>query len=85
MRRLHVGEISMDFTPIHFLDQPIEPIFDTPLILQKTPPCPDGFIWQGRTYRVTGKLSEWTDFSRRGRMARNMRPALASLAAELAR
>jgi len=48
----------------------------------KTPPCPDGFTWEGQAYRVTGKLSAWTDFTRRGRMARNMRPAHAAVAAE---
>jgi hypothetical protein len=48
----------------------------------KAPPCPDGFIWEGQAYRVTGKLSEWTDFTRRGRMARNMRPTHAAVAAE---
>ena len=49
---------------------------------QKTPPCPEGFTWEGQTYHVTGKISEWTDFTRRGRMARNMRPAHAAIAAE---
>ncbi len=51
-------------------------------VRQKTPPCPDGFAWDGKDYRVTEKLSEWTDFTRRGRMARNMRPAHAAVAAE---
>jgi hypothetical protein len=31
---------------------------------------------------VVEKLSEWHDFTRRGRMARNMRPAHAAAAAE---
>ena len=71
----------MEFTPIHFLDQPIDTRFDFPLIRLKTPPCPDGFTWNGKEYRVTEKLSEWTDFTRRGRMARNMQPQHAALAA----
>lgn len=70
-----------DFTPIHFYDDPIEVLFDSPPARQKSPPCPNGFIWQGRTFRVIASLSEWTDFSRRGRYARNMRPAHASVAA----
>jgi hypothetical protein len=72
----------MDFTPLHFIDQPVEVSFDATPARQKTPPCPDGFTWDGKDYRITGKLSEWTDFTRRGRMARNMRPAHAAVAAE---
>ena len=72
----------MDFTPIHFIDQSVEVCFDAAPARQKTPPCPDGFNWDGKDYRVTEKLSEWADFTRRGRMARNMRPAHAAVAAE---
>ncbi len=70
----------MDFTPLHFLDQPIEPIFDTPPALEKSPACPNGFVWEGKTYRVTEMLSAWTDFKRRGKMARNMQPEHAAVA-----
>jgi hypothetical protein len=73
---------GLNFTPLHFIDQPIEVQFDVPPARQKTPPCPDSFIWESKNYRITGKLSEWTDFTRRGRMARNMRPAHASAAVE---
>jgi Domain of unknown function (DUF6504) len=72
----------MEFTPLHFIDQPIEAFFKTSPARQKTPPCPDGFVWEGKDYRVTEKLSEWKDFYRHGRMARNMRPAHAALTAE---
>lgn len=74
--------MSVDFAPIHFFDNPIEVTFNTPPIRQKTPPCPDGFTWEGRAYRVAEKIAEWVDFSRKGRMARNMRPAHAKAAAE---
>jgi hypothetical protein len=70
-----------EFSPIHFYDQSIDVIFDVPPPLEKSPPCPDGFIWDGINYRVTALLSEWNDFKRRGRMARNMRPAHAAVAA----
>jgi hypothetical protein len=70
-----------DLAPIHFFDQLIEPIFDTPPAREKTPDCPNGFIWEGKTFRVTEMLSQWSDFTRRGRMARNMRPAHAAAAA----
>jgi len=45
-----------------------------PPLLEKKPGCPDGFTWQGETYRVAALLSEWHDYARRGRMANNMRP-----------
>ena len=69
-----------DFIPIHFIDAPIEATFDSPPALEKTPPCPDGFSWEGRGYRVTEMLAQWTDFTRRGRMARNMQPQHAAVA-----
>ncbi len=70
-----------NYRPIHFLDDPIQPIFDSPQALEKTPDCPDGFIWNEKTFRVTDMLSSWSDFARRGKMARNMRPAHAAAAA----
>ncbi|MEW6028026.1 MAG: DUF6504 family protein [Chloroflexota bacterium] len=70
-----------DLTPLHFFDQLIEPIFDAPPAREKTPDCPNGFIWESKAYRVTEMLSQWSDFTRRGRMAHNMRPAHAAVAA----
>ncbi len=64
----------MEFTPLHFYDRLIKPIFGTPPALEKTPDCPNGFIWDDKTYRVTEMLSSWNDFTRRGKMARNMQP-----------
>ena len=66
---------------LHFLDEPIEVSWNSPPALEKSPPCPDGFIWGERSYRIVEKLSEWTDFTRRGRTARNMRPSHAEVAA----
>ncbi len=70
-----------DLKKFHFFDQPIEPIFEVPPAREKTPGCPDGFQWEGKTYRVLEKLSEWNDFARRGRSARNLRPSHALVAA----
>jgi len=70
----------MEETPIRFIDQEIVPIFDEPPAYEKTPPCPDGFTWEGRDYRVVEKLAEWADFSRRGKSAHNMRPSHAVVA-----
>ncbi len=70
----------MTFDPVHFLDESISVHFETPPVREKLPPCPDGFTWQEREYRIVEKLSEWSDFTRRGKMARNMRPAHAAVA-----
>jgi len=70
----------MELIPIHFYDQPIKPIFDTPPKLEKSPDCPNGFTWEDKTFRVIEMLSAWTDFRRRGRMAQNMRPEHAEVA-----
>lgn len=71
-----------DLPSTHFLDQPIQVIFTAPPPREKLPPCPDGFVWEDRTYRVLESLSEWADFTRRGRFARNMQPAHAAVAAQ---
>jgi len=69
-----------ELTPIHFFDERIEVLFNTPPTLEKAPHCPNGFIWNGQTYAITASLSEWTDFTRRGKMAKNMRPEHAEVA-----
>lgn len=71
----------MELSPLRFLDQPIQALFDAPPAREKTPDCPNGFNWEGRTYRVLELLSSWNDFTRRGRAARNMRPSHAEAAA----
>lgn len=69
-----------ELIPIHFYDDPIEVLFDSPPAREKTPGCPNGIIWAGKTYRILEALSEWSDFTRRGKFARNMRPAHAAVA-----
>jgi len=61
--------------PLRFIGEPITVLFDEPPVWKKRPGCPDGFVWRGETYRVVELLSEWCDFRRRGKMARNMRPS----------
>lgn len=83
---LHRHHASQDdpmneFIPVHFFDEPIEVIFSQPPVREKAPHCPDGFTWNGKIYHVQEALSEWTDFTRRGKMGRNMRPAHAATAA----
>lgn len=69
-----------DLTPIHFFDEHIEVIFNVPPTLEKSPTCPNGFIWNEKTYHIIESLSEWSDFTRRGKMSKNMRPAHAEVA-----
>jgi len=65
----------VDQPEFHFIDEPIQVIFSQPPALEKSPECPQSFQWQGRLYRIEKLLEEWRDYRRRGRMARNMRPA----------
>ena len=58
-----------------FIDEEISVSFKSPPMHAKTPGCPDAFDWQGERFVVDELLSEWKDFSRRGRLASNMRPA----------
>jgi hypothetical protein len=72
--------LADNYQSIHFLDRPIEAIFDTLPAREKSPDCPNGFVWENKTYHITEMLSSWSDFTRRGKMARNMRPAHAAVA-----
>lgn len=75
------NEIEMtELIPIHFYDDPIEVVHDKPPVYEKSPPCPNGFEWDGKTHRIVELLSQWSDFTRRGKYARNMRPAHAAVA-----
>jgi hypothetical protein len=67
--------------PLRFIGEDVEVGFRTPPVLQKRPGCPDHFVWRGETWPVAEKLSEWHEYERRGRMARNMQPGHARLAA----
>jgi hypothetical protein len=71
----------MEYKALHFFDDPISVEFDLPPIREKSPTCPDRFTWNGERYQIGEKLAEWSDFTRRGKMARNMRPAHATVAA----
>ena len=60
---------------IQFIDEPIQVEFKTKPILQKSPPCPHSFLWNEDEFTISKLVSSWQDFSRRGRMARNMSTA----------
>jgi hypothetical protein len=70
----------MALHPIRFLGESIQALFDFEPLLEKKQGCPNGFIWQGETFLVVEMVQEWHDYSRRGRMARNMQPQHAEVA-----
>lgn len=57
-----------------FIGAPISVEFDRAPLFSKRPHCPDRFVWQDETFKVTAVLQEWRDYERRGHMSRNMRP-----------
>lgn len=63
-----------------FIGEEIEVGFDRPPMLEKKPGCPHRFIWEEQVFEIREMLKEWHDYRRRGRMARNMAPAHASIA-----
>ena len=67
--------------PIAFIGEAIEPGFEQAPFTEKRPTCPDYFVWRGEQYRVAALVSEWRDYTRRGRFARNMQPQHAAVAA----
>ena len=64
----------MDYKPIRFIGEAVEVLFDRPPALEKKPGPPDRFTWQDESFVVDAILSEWHDYGRKGRMARNMQP-----------
>jgi hypothetical protein len=58
-----------------FIDEEIKVFFNHPPLHAKLPPCPDAFEWMGEEFMVESLLSEWKDFERKGRLARNMSDA----------
>jgi hypothetical protein len=70
----------MEYIPLRSIGDSIEVQFDQEPLIEKKPGCPDGFIWQDQFYQVDAVLREWQDFSRRGRMAHNMRDEHAAAA-----
>lgn len=60
---------------VRFISEPIRVSFEQLPDLEKKPTAPAGFTWRGAEYTITSVLSEWVNYSRRGRMANNMQPA----------
>jgi hypothetical protein len=64
-----------NFADSHFIDELIEVVYINKPLLEKKPTCPNAFNWSGKEFSITELVSEWVDYTRRGRMARNMSEA----------
>jgi len=65
--------MAEDFVPMRFIGDEISVHHQIVPALRKKPTCPDGFQWGEESFTVAAMLSSWFDYTRRGRMARNMR------------
>ena len=70
----------MDSKNYSFIDEPISVLYKEKQLNVKNPKCPQSFEWRAQIYSISHLISSWQDFSRRGRMALNMRPAHAARA-----
>lgn len=64
-----------------FIDTAITVRYNVPPLLEKKPRCPDAFEWDGNVFIIREMVMEWVDYTRRGRMARNMSEAHSKAAA----
>lgn len=70
----------MPIKPIRFISEPIEVHYTEEPLFSKTPHCPVGFTWHEHNYQILEVISEWHNFNRKGRMAKNMRQSHAAVA-----
>ena len=72
--------LMTDENSLDFVLEPITVTFDDQPVLSKSPNCPSTFTWRDENYRIIEMLATWSDYRRRGRFARNMRPEHAATA-----
>jgi hypothetical protein len=72
----------VDERAIRFIGERVEPLLAQGAHFEKRPACPAGFVWRGRRHSIAECLSEWKDYGRRGKMAKNMRPTHLAAAAK---
>jgi len=70
----------MELKPIHFIEESIQVSFIEPPLLEKKPICPSSFTFRDEVHQIIELISEWRDYQRKGRMARNMQPQHSSVA-----
>ena len=64
-----------EWAPGRFIDDEITVAFDRKPLRSKIPGAPASFTWKDTLFRVVAVLGTWSEFERKGRMARNMAPA----------
>jgi len=70
----------MDAHPLQFIEELVAVTFDAAPLLEKKTGVPSAFTWRGEQFKIVRLLAEWHDYTRRGRMARNMQPQHAAAA-----
>lgn len=65
-----------------FISEEVTVHYASPPAQLKQPHCPDRFTWREDLFTITACLAEWSDFTRRGRMSRNMQPQHAQVASQ---
>jgi hypothetical protein len=63
-----------EWSPLRFISEKIDVEHERSPHLTKKPTAPDSILWKGQNFKVEGVISSWFDYSRKGRMALNMRP-----------
>ena len=63
-----------DWSPLHFYGDEIDVEYETAPFLSKKPTAPDHILWKEQRFTIEEVISSWFDYSRKGRMALNMRP-----------
>jgi hypothetical protein len=63
-----------DWSPLRFICERVDVEHETTPLLSKKPTAPNNILWKGQNYEVEEVISSWFDYSRKGRMALNMRP-----------
>jgi hypothetical protein len=59
---------------VRFVSERIDVMLKDHDLPEKRPGCPASFVWRDEVFTVVECLSEWRDYARRGKMARNMMP-----------
>jgi hypothetical protein len=67
-------EMNLKKNPV-YIGETIAAGFEKPVLFTKKPDCPDNFFWRGETFGITELISEWQDFTRKGKNSRNMKDA----------
>lgn len=63
---------ELSFSALQFIGESISVNFLDSSQITKKPAIPSSFVWRGKEYFIEKLISQWQDFSRKGRYSRNM-------------